>query len=149
MRAVSPKRAADNRTRSQVVAAMRLHFGEQCARCGTRGEVHGHEALPRSQGGDPTNPDCLLCNRCNVWCEDNPIQAAWTGWKRSGKHPQSPDLAVGQALRLDGEVWDFTDCRPGCCLGCGAVAWVEPYSGLCLMCLHGPLPGVSERRVTP
>jgi len=31
------------------------------------------------------DPDVLLCHACNTWCEDNPRDAAETGWKISKK----------------------------------------------------------------
>lgn len=69
--------------------------------------VSGHERLGRAQGGDILAPDCLLDDLCNGWCEDNPIIAAWTGWKISSKHPHSPELTIGQAWDVDGRVVEF------------------------------------------
>jgi hypothetical protein len=85
---VSAKRQAANRVRAKRVAEMRAE-DPRCAMCGRDDVItHGHERLARSQGGDITNPDCLLCNRCNTWCEDNPREAARLGWKISRKWDQ-------------------------------------------------------------
>jgi hypothetical protein len=92
LRAVSAKRRADNRVRR--AAELALYEAEPwCAMCG-RGnvELHGHELLGRAQGGDPTKPDVLLCNRCNELCESEPRIAALNGWKISRKW--SPDGAA-------------------------------------------------------
>jgi hypothetical protein len=109
IRAVSAKRRRVNTERRKVVSAMRAASRGRCARCNRNDlPTHGHERLARSQGGDILNPDCLLCNLCNVWCEDNPQIAAWTGWKISGKWPHDPALEQGQAVDLDGRVVSFT-----------------------------------------
>jgi hypothetical protein len=88
LRAVSLRRQRENRERRQVVAAM-YEARPWCARCGkTDVTLAGHEMLGRSQGGDLTKPDVLLCHDCNEWCEDHPIEAAAAGWKISRKHPR-------------------------------------------------------------
>jgi hypothetical protein len=85
MRAVSLRRQRENRIRRKAEAAL-YEAAPWCARCGKTGvELHGHERLGRAQGGDPTDPDCLLCNDCNRWCEDFPVAAAACGWKVSRK----------------------------------------------------------------
>jgi hypothetical protein len=85
VRATSLKRARLNRVRREAVAAL-YDAAPYCARCG-RSDVPlaGHERLGRAQGGNPAQPDCLLCHRCNTWCEDNPREAAEAGWKISRK----------------------------------------------------------------
>lgn len=85
MRAVSKKRARLNRVRRGAVAAL-YESAPWCGRCG-RSDVAlaGHERLGRAQGGNPAEPDVLLCDPCNTWCEDNPREAAETGWKISRK----------------------------------------------------------------
>lgn len=85
---VSAKRARENRQRTRNVNAMRA-IDPSCAMCG-RADVptFGHEKLGRAQGGDFVNPDVLLCNPCNSWCEDNPKAAAEQGWKISRKYPR-------------------------------------------------------------
>lgn len=105
---VSRKRAKVNVQRRVVVSAMRVAAAGRCARC-HRGdvEVHGHERRGRAQGGSILKPECLLCNECNGWCEDNPVKAAHTGWKVSGKHGHAPELGIGQAYALDGTIVDF------------------------------------------
>lgn len=86
MRSVSRKRARDNRQRRAAELAL-YEAAPWCAMCGKAGvELHGHERLGRAQGGDPTQPDCLLCNPCNEWCESNPREAAESGWKISKKY---------------------------------------------------------------
>ena len=96
LRAVSRKRAAVNRARRLVVADI---AGRQiatygytfCERCKARNvPLAGHERLARAQGGDPTKPDMLLCHPCNSWCEDEPREAAETGWKISRKWDRTP-----------------------------------------------------------
>lgn len=88
LRAVSLRRQRENRERRRVVAAM-YEAQPWCARCGkTNVALAGHEMLGRSQGGDLTKPDVLLCNECNGWCEDHPVEAAAAGWKISRKHPR-------------------------------------------------------------
>lgn len=105
----SAKRIGEDGIRRQVVSAMRLACAGRCARCG-RGDVpvHGHERLGRAQGGDILAPDCLLCNDCNGWCEDNPQIAAWTGFKISSKWPHDHTLTSSQAWALDGSIVEFT-----------------------------------------
>lgn len=106
---VSQKRIQENRERRVVVSGMRLAAAGRCARCGRSGlPVHGHERLARAHGGDIINPDCLLCDPCNGWCEDNPPVAAWTGWKLSTKWPHDPALGIGQAWDLHGNRVDFS-----------------------------------------
>ena len=79
-----------------------------CARCcRTDVPVSGHERRARSQGGDPRFPDCLLCDACNVWCEDNPEMAAWSGWKLSRKHPHDPRLQDDEAENTNGDIVVF------------------------------------------
>jgi len=85
MRPESRRRARHNRARRAAVAEL-YEAAPWCARCG-RSDVPlaGHERLGRAQGGNPAQPDCLLCHRCNTWCEDHPREAAETGWKISHK----------------------------------------------------------------
>lgn len=88
LKQVSARRQAENKVRRQVVAAM---YAAQpwCGRCGrTDVALAGHEKLGRAQGGDPTRPDILLCDFCNTWCEDFPVEAAAAGWKISRKYPR-------------------------------------------------------------
>lgn len=82
--AVSKKRAKLNRERTEVLRPLR-EAQTWCARCGKTGlELNGHELLGRAQGGSIVDPEniILLCNPCNVWCEDNPAEAVAQGWKR-------------------------------------------------------------------
>lgn len=99
LRPVSEKRQQENRERAKAVKALR-RAGDCCARCGRPGGpgvTDGHEKRARSQGGDITRPDMLLCREvCNTWCEDNPELAAWQGWKESRKWPTAPCIAAGQ-----------------------------------------------------
>jgi hypothetical protein len=111
---VSQKRIRENRERAVVVSGMRLAAGGRCARCGRTGlPVRGHERLARAHGGDIVNPDCVLCDPCNGWCEDNPPVAAWTGWKLSTKLPHDPALGIGQAWDLHGNLVDFSTVSTG------------------------------------
>lgn len=103
MRPVSKKRAALNRERAKTVAEMKRDQ-DWCDRCGLHVDTAGHERLARVHGGDITQPDDLLCNYCNGWAEDYPVQAAWDGWKVSGKHPRDPLLAVDEARDRYGNV---------------------------------------------
>ena len=96
LRAVSPSRRKDAPTRRTAEAEL-FALRPWCWKCG-RNDVRlsGHELIGRSQGGDPTKPDCLLCAGCNGWAEDNPIDAVWLGWKISRKpHPVMPCIASG------------------------------------------------------
>lgn len=108
---VSTKRLKANRQRTVVVSAMRLAEDGRCARCSSRYKVFGHERLGRAHGGDILAPEALLCNVCNGWCEDNPIAAAWDGWKVSTKHPHDPALTIGQARDIFGNIIDFEVTR--------------------------------------
>jgi hypothetical protein len=107
MRAQSLQRQRDNRVRREAVDA--LYEAEPwCARCGRGGvSLAGHERLGRAQGGDPTRPDCLLCDHCNTVCEDRPVFAAWFGWKTSDKHPRAPWLGEGEAVQIGGGIYTF------------------------------------------
>jgi hypothetical protein len=85
IRAVSAKRRADNRVRRAAELAL-YDAAPFCALCGKAGvELHGHERLGRAQGGNPAEPDMLLCNPCNGWIEDNPRDAALAGLKVNRK----------------------------------------------------------------
>lgn len=106
MRPVSEKRAKEGASRTRAVRRLRA-LGDRCARCNSPYRLHGHERRGRGQGGDATQPDCLLCTVCNEWCESEPILAAWTGWKLSRKHPRNPSLASDQAIRTDGSIYTF------------------------------------------
>lgn len=114
IRPVSRKQAAMQRVR--VVSERDLGRDENsngvCARCGRFGEVHGHELRNRSHGGDPADPDCLLCNRCNSDIENdsapgNRERVCWAGWKIDPRYPHDPVLQVGQAWALDGSLVIF------------------------------------------
>lgn len=106
---VSVKRMRDNTQRQITVSAMREAVAGRCARCHRSDvPVHGHERLGRAQGGDILEPDCVLCNDCNGWCEDHPVEAAFTGWKISGKHTHDKALTSSQAVDLYGNVVEFT-----------------------------------------
>lgn len=107
--AQSEKRAVDNVIRYASEQELGRDEGMGvCARCQQFTYVNGHELVRRSQGGDPTRPDCLLCPPCNSWAASNPVAAAWTGWLITPKHPHAPELENGQAYDLNGCVVDFT-----------------------------------------
>jgi hypothetical protein len=102
------QRALLNRQRHKVVAAM-YERAPWCARCGSSWvDMAGHERRGRTHGADITDPDCLLCHRCNLWCEDNPVEAANTGWKISAKHAHHPALTDDQAVTVFGHIYNFT-----------------------------------------
>ena len=94
MRSVSLKRQRQNRER-RVAETELFDLAPFCARCGRTGvSLHGHELVNRGRGGDATKPDVLLCDQCNVWCEDNPAEAVAAGWKlpsASLRHRFTPD----------------------------------------------------------
>jgi hypothetical protein len=94
MRAVSLKRQRANRDRRQAELDMYAQH-PYCARCGrTNVPLSGHELVNRGRGGDATRPDVLLCDQCNVWCEDHPAEAEASGWKlpsASLRHQFTPD----------------------------------------------------------
>ena len=89
----------------------RDEFGFGCCwRCGRYTYVNGHERLRRTQGGDFTNPDCLLCVPCNQWAAQGDIpQAVWDGWSVMAHkdHPVDPELEPWQARNLAGEIVTF------------------------------------------
>ena len=111
MKPQTAKRASGNRARRVAETALgRDEDGMgSCWNCGRFTYVNGHERLGRSQGGDPTNPDCLLCVPCNRWCEDNPMDAAFEGWKISGKHARDPALEPWQAWNINNIIVTFAD----------------------------------------
>jgi len=82
MRPVSKKRARLNGVRRKAVAA--LHGAAPwCARCGrSDAPLDAHEFLRRSQGGDPSRPDVLICRTCHDWIGANPSQAVADGWAK-------------------------------------------------------------------
>lgn len=93
IRPMSSRRRALNVRRRKAEQAL-YDAAPWCAMCGKTGtELHGHERLGRAQGGDQANPDVLLCDRCNSWCEDNPRAAALAGWKVSRKWQPSDGAA--------------------------------------------------------
>lgn len=105
LRPMSDKRRHQSAARRAAEAALgRVGTQGLCARCGRRGYVNGHERLARSQGGDPTRPDCLLCIGCNEWCTEDPPRAAWDGWTVSRKWPADPTLQPGEARTVQGRV---------------------------------------------
>ncbi len=108
MRAVSAKRARANRVRKEAERVL-FELDPYCARCGSGYELHGHERLGRSQGGDPAKPDCLACNLCNTRFEDFPELAAWEGWKISKKYERDPRLGTDEARTIWGGVYTFPD----------------------------------------
>lgn len=113
MRAVSRQRAALNRRRREAEQAL-YELGPWCWRCGlTRVHLAGHERLGRAQGGNPERPDALLCHPCNTACEDEPIDAAWNGWKVSRKHPHDPTLGDDEAWDVHGNRVLFIDVTAG------------------------------------
>ena len=113
LRPVSGRRRAENVERRVVVSAMREIAQGRCARCGRRDlPVHGHERRGRAHGQSIVQPDCLLCNGCNGWCEDSPRVAAWTGWKLSSRWPHDPALQPWEARALDGAVVDLRALSP-------------------------------------
>lgn len=110
LKPISDKRRRKQPARAAAEKALgRDHTLGVCARCLGHTYVNGHERRARSQGGDQTRPDCLLCIACNRWCEDAPRVACWTGWKVSPKWPHDPQLEVGQAFDLFGHVINFQD----------------------------------------
>jgi hypothetical protein len=108
---VSPGRRAENQVRRPVITKLRAAqvatFGyTYCERCKRRGHVDGHEILARAHGGSITDAANirLLCRPCNGWCEDDPIPAAWDGWKASAKHDRDPALMPGQVRDINGRI---------------------------------------------
>ena len=79
----------------------------ECARCKRTTYVNGHERTGRAQGGNPAQPDCLLCTLCNGWAEDWPREAAFDGWKVSRKHDRDPQLAADEARDAHGGIYRF------------------------------------------
>lgn len=85
-RPVSDKRRAEQRQRREAIERMVAERGEGCeARvkgvCTGRAQ-DAHELLRRSQGGDPTEPDLLVCRACHDWIGANPQAAVDAGLAR-------------------------------------------------------------------
>jgi hypothetical protein len=102
LKAVSAQRRNDAPARRAAEAVL-FALRPWCWFDGEMGvELHGHELRSRGQGGLATEPDALLCNRHNTWCEDNPTDAVWLGWKISRKpHPIMPCIASGACCPWD------------------------------------------------
>ena len=86
MRAVSPKRAKENRERNKMLAEK---YGADwrsgliiCTRCHNEPGTQPHELKKRSHGGSITDPDnvWLLCSGCHNWTENEPAEAIEEGW---------------------------------------------------------------------
>lgn len=107
----SPQRVKDGPVRAAAESALgREGTTGTCARCGTYGYVNGHERTRRSQGGDPTRPDCLLCLCCNTWAASGDLaRAAWQGWLITPKYPRDPMLGPSQARTIDGRIHTFPE----------------------------------------
>lgn len=81
MKAVSPKRARQQRRRRKVLE--RSHGPERCQFPGgcVREAVDGHEVWTRARGGDPTDVFniVLLCREHHDWVGDHPAEAKALG----------------------------------------------------------------------
>lgn len=102
LRPVSAQRRSEQPARKAAEAVL-FELRPWCWKCGRADvELHGHEITGRAQGGDPTDPDCLLCNPCNSWAEHKNLDAIWLGWKVSRKpHPVMPCIASGACKPWD------------------------------------------------
>lgn len=85
MRAVSPRRARENRIRAKVLAGMRdlpcqVRWDATC----TGRMQTAHEPLMRSRGGDPSDREAMVptCNRCHEQIHANPKEATERGWMK-------------------------------------------------------------------
>jgi hypothetical protein len=91
MRRVSAKTRARAPLRLRCIEAVMERAGRRCEAkligCETVA-VHVHELLPRSRGGDPTNPaDCIAaCWICHKQIHDQPDLAASLGLTISKKY---------------------------------------------------------------
>lgn len=77
---MSKKRLSERKLRNQAIECVIARDGRKCfaaklvAEIRCFGGLHGHELLPRSQGGSITNPDGIrmCCDAHNVWIHDHP-----------------------------------------------------------------------------
>lgn len=81
MRRQSKRRRAEQPARARCVRITRKRAkgwcqADCCDDCAYLGS-DAHELLPRSQGGDPLNPDgCIwVCRPCHDWIHDHPAEA--------------------------------------------------------------------------
>jgi hypothetical protein len=88
IRSVSAKRKASFRARAECRRIVMERCGRACEACPKvepggllRVAVHVHEILPRSAGGDITDPaNCLgVCERHHQWIHEHPIEARQLG----------------------------------------------------------------------
>lgn len=82
LRAVSAKRARQQRERRKVLAQMLDEHDGVCPRCFSARVVDGHELKTRAQGGSITDQNniVLVCRRCHDWVHQHPTEAAEQGW---------------------------------------------------------------------
>jgi hypothetical protein len=80
LRRQSKRRRAERGPRARCIATVRQRakgFCQAgCPKCAWLG-MDAHELLPRSQGGDPLNPDgCIwVCRPCHLWIHAHPAKA--------------------------------------------------------------------------
>lgn len=103
----SAKARSRDGERAAAMDIVRRRAGHRCeardlvpgVRCGSLGqewsagedhsrELHGHEPLPRSQGGDPTDPDqiLLVCPHHHEWAHHHPAAASAVGLRKWGSN---------------------------------------------------------------
>ena len=93
MRAVSAKRARENRIRARLRAGLIEANGPLiCARC-ERLADDLHEPGKRSQGADPTDPEQVipLCRACHDHIHTHVAESVAAGWLKSRKDVHLPE----------------------------------------------------------
>ena len=80
IRAVSKKRAAENRRRRALIARMQEDGRPSCVNCGAPAEDL-HELLSRARGGSISDPaNCVpICRPCHTYATEHPIEAEKLG----------------------------------------------------------------------
>ncbi len=112
MRAVSKKRAKENRERRVMLVekygANWRNGTVPCTRCHSEPGTQPHELKKRSHGGSITDPAnvWLLCHRCHRWTEDQPAEAIDAGWIIPSWEPVRPPVQYRSildkpAIRID------------------------------------------------
>lgn len=79
---VSAKQKARLAAWAKVTLARMVRVGNKCERCGERcGRLAGHHRLPKSQGGQDTDDNCVILGKpCHTHVHDNPAESYAAGW---------------------------------------------------------------------